>query len=108
MSFSAGGRTTIRKSINTSRERAFLVCAIACFLLIRPLIADADLSGKLVNAQLCALPAHGRAVQERGASRQRPGPDEHQAAGRWLQACRNLEDKVAPLAVWGVIQAAIR
>src|SRR5262245_7342124 len=99
MSFSAVGRTTVRKSINTSRERTFLVCAIACFFLTRPLIADADLSGKLVHAQLCALPAHRRAVQERGASRQRSGPDEHQAAGRRLQACRNLEDKAAPLAV---------
>src|SRR5262249_13847025 len=99
MSFSAVGRTTVRTSIHTSRERAFLVCAIACFLLIRPLIADADLSGKLVHTQLCALPAHGRAVQERRASRQSSGPDEHQAAWRRLQACRHLEDKAAPLAV---------
>src|SRR5882672_8561548 len=75
---------------------------------IIPLIADADLSGELINTQLGALPAHWCAVQERAASRQRSGPDEHQTARRRLQACRNLEDKAVPLALQGVTQAPIR
>src|SRR5262245_53553449 len=71
------------------------------------LIADADLGGELVKTQLCALPAHWRAVQERGASRQRSGPEEHQTAGRWLQACCDLEHEAVPLAMQGVTQAPI-
>jgi hypothetical protein len=45
------------------------------------LIADDDLSGKLVKTQLGTLPAHGLAVQACTARRVLSGPDEHQAAG---------------------------
>jgi hypothetical protein len=36
-------------SMGSRATRAFLVCAIACFFLVCPLIADTDLSGELVN-----------------------------------------------------------
>jgi hypothetical protein len=41
------------------------------------LIADDDLSGELMNAQLRALPAHGLAVQAGRVRRPLSGPDEH-------------------------------
>jgi hypothetical protein len=45
---------------------------------MKALIADDDLSGKLVNAQLCTWPAYWLAVQACAAGRQPSGPEEHQ------------------------------